>query len=103
MRQLLPVIYLCFFFESIKLQKQGEIRGLNLIKSAAYITVIAHLAVSIPLGLLLAFPFGKGVIGLRAGVLVGQVCLLSAYLFMIQCTTNWEDVWQEVHRRLKKD
>ena len=69
--QVLPVVFICFFFDVVQSQRQGVIRGLNLQRSAALITITCYYGIAVPVGVVFAFKQDKGVEGLRAGVLVG--------------------------------
>ena len=53
--QVLPVVFICFFFDVVQSQRQGVIRGLNLQKSAAWITLACYYFIAIPVGMAFAF------------------------------------------------
>ena len=41
--------------------------------------------------------------GLRAGVLVGQLVLVTFYSILIDCLTNWQSVAHEAQERIYKE
>ena len=90
--QVLPILLICFFFDVLQQQSKGVIRGLNLQRGAVWITLIGYYVVAIPVGLCFAFRQGKGVEGLRAGVLVGQLVLVTLQSILIDCLTNWQNI-----------
>ena len=96
---ILPILFISFIFESIQLQRQGVIRGLNIQNSAVWVTVFCYLWLGLPIGLNFAFLQEKGVEGLRAGLLISQLCLLVVYSILVDNLTNWEDVWNEAQQR----
>ena len=53
------------------------------------------------MGAFYAFSQHLGVEGLRAGVLVGQLVLVTLYSILIDCLTNWQVVADETLVRLK--
>lgn len=101
--QVLPVVFISFFFDVVQSQRQGVIRGLNLQMNAAVLTVICYYGIAIPTGAAFAFKQGKGVEGLRAGVLVGQLVLVTIYSILIDCFTNWQSVAHEAQERIYKE
>ena len=96
-------MFISYVLETIQLQRQGVIRGLNLQGRACYFTVFSYWVIGIPMALLFAFKKDKGIEGLRVGLLVTQLLLVSLYSILIDGLTNWEDVWHEVQQRLGRD
>ena len=101
--QVLPILLICFFFDVLQQQSKGVIRGLNLQKGAVWITLIAYYVVAIPVGLCFAFRQQKGVEGLRAGVLVGQLVLVTLQSILIDCLTNWQNLAHQAQERIYKE
>ena len=87
--QVLPIVFICFFFDVVQSQRQGVIRGLNLQKNAFWITLGCYYLIAIPASVTLAFKQDKGVEGLRAGVLIGQLFLVTFYSILVDCIANW--------------
>jgi len=52
-------------------------------------------------GTAFAFRQNLGVEGLRAGVLVGQLVLVTLYTILIDCFTNWQNVADQTLVRIK--
>ena len=51
----LPILFICFFFDVLQSLSKGVVRGLNLQKVAAWITIFCYYAVAIPVGINFAF------------------------------------------------
>lgn len=66
------------------------IRGLNIQKSAAYLTISCYYFLAIPLGVYFAFYMDKKSEGLRVGILVGQLMLVISYSILIDSLTDWK-------------
>ena len=66
----LPIVFISYLLETIQLQRQGVIRGLNLQGKAWMITLFCYWLVGVPQGLLMAFRWGKSIEGLRVGLLI---------------------------------
>ena len=66
----LPIVFISYLLETIQLQRQGVIRGLNLQSKAWMITLFCYWLVGVPQGLLMAFRWGKSIEGLRVGLLI---------------------------------
>jgi len=99
--KVLPLIFICYFFDVVQAQRQGVIRGLSLQKSAAWITMFCYYGIAIPVSAFYAFSLNMGVEGLRAGLLVGQLALVTLYTILIDCLTNWQTVADQTQVRLK--
>lgn len=66
-------------------------------------TLACYYGIAVPVGVALAFKGGKGVEGLRAGILVGQLVLVTFYSILIDCLTNWQSVAHEAQERIYKE
>ena len=76
---------------------------MNLQRNAAFVTVFCYYGIAIPVGSFFAFSDEYGVEGLRVGVLIGQLFLVSFYTMHTECLTNWQSVANETQDRLYKE
>ncbi|WP_304130079.1 MATE family efflux transporter [Ignavibacterium album] len=72
--QLLIIAALFQLSDGIQAVGIGILRGLTDVKGPTVITFIAYWIISLPIGYLLAFQFGYGVIGVWIGLLIGLTC-----------------------------
>lgn len=72
--QLLVIAALFQLSDGIQAVGIGILRGLTDVKGPTLITFIAYWVISLPVGYLLAFKFGLGVIGVWIGLLIGLSC-----------------------------
>lgn len=72
--QLLVIAALFQLSDGIQAVGIGILRGLTDVKGPTLITFIAYWVLSLPVGYLLAFKFGLGVIGVWIGLLIGLSC-----------------------------
>ncbi|MBI5661122.1 MAG: MATE family efflux transporter [Ignavibacterium album] len=72
--QLLIIAALFQLSDGIQAVGIGILRGLTDVKGPTVITFVAYWIISLPIGYLLAFQFGYGVIGVWIGLLIGLTC-----------------------------
>lgn len=72
--QLLVIAALFQLSDGIQAVGIGILRGLTDVKGPTVITFIAYWIISLPVGYLLGFRFGYGVIGVWIGLLIGLTC-----------------------------
>ena len=68
--QVLPLVFLCFFFDVLQAHREGIISGLNLQRSAVWFSVGCHYGIALTLGIFIAFRHSKGAQGLHISVLI---------------------------------
>ncbi len=72
--QLLIIAALFQLSDGIQAVGIGILRGLTDVKGPTVITFVAYWIISLPIGYLLGFQFGYGVIGVWIGLLIGLTC-----------------------------
>ena len=65
--------------------------------------MFCYYVIAVPVGICFAFEEKFGVEGLRVGVLIGQLFLVSIYTMQTECMTNWQSVATEIQDRLYKE
>ena len=82
------ILMLYIFFDTIHGVQSGIIRGLGLQVWGSIYTLICYYLVGLPLALWLAFGKGKGVYGLWLGFSIACIVLDFGFLCIIECP-NW--------------
>ncbi|CAG8505765.1 3321_t:CDS:2 [Funneliformis mosseae] len=99
------VLPLCVLFQlsdGIGAIGGGILRGLGKQKIISIIYLSAYYIFALPIGLLLAFKFNLGLIGLWSGVTLASI-LMGCSIFAVVITTNWEWEVVECSRRIRSD
>ena len=89
------ILMLYIFFDTIHGVQSGIIRGLGLQVWGSIYTLICYYLVGLPLALWLAFGKGKGVYGLWLGFSIACIVLDFGFLCIIECP-NWGRIAQEM-------
>ncbi|CAI2164149.1 16991_t:CDS:2 [Funneliformis geosporum] len=99
------VLPLCVLFQlsdGIGAIGGGILRGLGKQKIISIIYLSAYYIFALPVGLLLAFKFNFGLIGLWSGVTLASI-LMGIGIFSVVITTNWEWEVEECRKRIRSD
>lgn len=70
-RRLIVAAAIFQVFDGLQVIASGDLRGLGETRIPMLATLVAHWAIGLPIGYMLAFPFGWGVIGLWVGLALG--------------------------------
>ena len=79
------ILFVYIFFDTIHGVQSGIIRGLGLQVWGSIYTLICYYAIGLTLALVLAFKFDMGVYGMWLGFTVACVILDIGFLFIIEC------------------
>lgn len=99
---ILPLCALFQLSDAMGIIGGGILRGQGRQKTISLIYLSAYYKFALPVGLLLAFKFNFGLIGLWSGVTGGSM-LMGIGIFIAVITTNWEWEVEECKRRVKVD
>jgi MATE family multidrug resistance protein len=69
-------------FDGLQVSAGGALRGTGDTRTPMYVNLAAHWTIGLPIGFLLAFPLGWGVVGLWIGLASGLIC---AGAFLLVC------------------
>ncbi|RIA90791.1 mate-domain-containing protein [Glomus cerebriforme] len=98
----LPFCALFQLSDTIGVIGGGILRGQGRQKIISIIYISAYYKFALPIGLLLAFKFNFGLIGLWSGVTSGSI-LMGIGIFTAVTTTNWEREFEKCKRRTKSN
>jgi len=71
------------FSDALQVSSGGALRGLGDVKIPAYLAFLAYWVISIPLGWVLAFSFGLGVVGMWLGITAGLTMTAIALVWRV--------------------
>ncbi len=96
--QVLKLAVFFQMFDAIAAVGGGILRGCGRQKYGAWINLVGYYVVGLPMGLLLTFKYGYGLIGLWSGLTMSlSICAISI-VCIIMFSTDWE---MQAHRALK--
>ncbi|KAL9179593.1 hypothetical protein ACHAXT_008883 [Thalassiosira profunda] len=98
-QDLFVVVALYQFPDALDGVEQGIFRAIGKQALAAKLNFVAYYIIGIPLGYILAIPFGMGVEGLWYGMTVG-LCFVSTVLTVVLLRCDWQELSLETRKRL---
>ena len=96
------ILILYIFFDTIHGVQSGIIRGLGLQVWGSIYTLICYYMIGLPLALYLAFTKDMGVYGLWLGFSIACIILDCGFLFIIECP-NWSRIASEMQVKIDKE
>jgi MATE family multidrug resistance protein len=100
--QVLWIICIYIFFDTIHGVQSGIIRGLGRQFYGSIYTLICYYIFGMPLALIFAFPLGWGVAGLWAGFTIACIVLDIGFAFIITCC-NWNEIAEKSHAKMEEE
>lgn len=96
------VLFLYIFFDTIHGVQSGIIRGLGLQVYGSIYTLFCYYILGMPLALTFAFKLEMGVKGLWLGFSIASIILDIGFWAIISCP-NWHKIAAKMHGRIKND
>ena len=91
----LVILLLYIFFDTIHGVQSGIIRGLGLQVAGSIYTLVCYYLIGLPLALWLAFGKEMGVKGLWLGFSIACIILDAGFVVIIECP-NWSKIAEKV-------
>jgi len=96
------ILMLYIFFDTIHGVQSGIIRGLGLQVYGSIYTLVCYYIIGLPLALYLAFSKDMGVYGLWLGFSIACIFLDIGFIVIIECA-NWSKIAADMQVKIDKE